>query len=63
LTVRPGEQVNLDEIGKTGREQKGPHQAPKKIQVVPDLSKTPAGKIDKKTIRRHYWPDHQRQIN
>jgi fatty-acyl-CoA synthase len=45
------------------REQKGPHQAPKKIQVVPDLPKTPAGKIDKKALRRQYWPDRQRQIN
>jgi fatty-acyl-CoA synthase len=63
ITVRPGEQVNLDEIEKTVREQKGPHQAPKKIQVVPDLPKTPAGKIDKKALRRQYWPDRQRQIN
>jgi fatty-acyl-CoA synthase len=63
ITVRPGEQVNLDEIEKTVRELKGPHQAPKKIQVVPDLPKTPAGKIDKKALRRHYWPDRQRQIN
>jgi len=63
ITVRPGEQVDLDEIEKTVRELKGPHQAPKKIQDVPDLPKTPPGKIDKKALRRHYWPDQQRQIH
>ena len=63
ITVRPGEQVNLDEIEKTIRAQKGPHQTPKTIQIVHDLPKTAAGKIDKKAIRRQYWSDHQRQIN
>ena len=63
ITVRPGEQVSLDGIEKTVRELKGPHQTPKKIQVVSDLPKTPAGKIDKKAIRRQYWPDQQRQIH
>jgi fatty-acyl-CoA synthase len=63
ITVRPGEQVNLAEIEETVRDQKGPHQAPKKIQVLPDLPKTPAGKIDKKAFRRQYWPDQQRQIH
>ena len=61
--MRPGEQVNLDEIEKTVREQKGPHQTPKTIHVVQELPKTPAGKVDKKALRRQYWPDHQRQIN
>jgi fatty-acyl-CoA synthase len=63
ITVRPGEQVNLDEIEKTVRGQKGPHQTPKTIHVVQELPKTPAGKVDKKALRRQYWPDHQRQIN
>jgi non-ribosomal peptide synthetase component E (peptide arylation enzyme) len=30
---------------------------------VQELPKTPAGKVDKKALRRQYWPDHQRQIN
>ena len=63
ITVRPGEQVNLDEIEKTVRGQKGPHQTPKTIHVVPELPKTPAGKVDKKALRRQYWPDQQRQIH
>ncbi len=48
ITVRPGEQVNLDEIEKTVRDQKGPHQAPKKIQVVPALPKIRPGKSTRK---------------
>jgi non-ribosomal peptide synthetase component E (peptide arylation enzyme) len=30
---------------------------------VQELPKTPAGKIDKKAIRRQYWPDQHRQIH
>jgi fatty-acyl-CoA synthase len=41
ITVRPGEQVNLDEIEKTVHGQKGPHQTPKTIHVVQELPKSP----------------------
>ena len=61
--ARPGEQVDLDEIRKTVRDQKGAHQTPKSIHMVGELPKTPAGKIDKKALRRPYWGEGTRQIH
>ncbi len=45
------------------REQKGAHQTPKAIHIVDELPETPAGKIDKKALRRPYWGDGTRQIH
>jgi fatty-acyl-CoA synthase len=63
VTVRPGAHIDPEEITKTVRGQKGPHQTPKTVHILPGLPKTPAGKIDKKVLRRQYWPDNQRQIH
>jgi len=63
VAARPGEHVDLDEIRKTVREQKGAHQTPKAIHIVDELPKTPAGKIDKKALRRPYWGEGTRQIH
>jgi fatty-acyl-CoA synthase len=45
------------------RELKGSHQTPKAIHVVDELPQTAAGKIDKKALRRPYWPAGTRQIH
>jgi fatty-acyl-CoA synthase len=63
VATRPGEHVDVDEIRKTVREQKGAHQTPKAIHVVDELPKTAAGKIDKKALRRPYWGEGTRQIH
>jgi fatty-acyl-CoA synthase len=63
ITVRPGEHADPDQITKTVRSKKDPHQAPKSVHIVPALPKTPAGKIDKKALRRQHWPGTQRQIH
>ena len=63
VAARPGEHVDPDEIRKMVRELKGSHQTPKAIHVVDELPKTAAGKIDKKALRRPYWPAGTRQIH
>ena len=63
VAARPGEHVDPDEIRKMVRELKGSHQTPKAIHVVDELPKTAAGKIDKKALRRPYWPEGTRQIH
>src|SRR5271165_3229894 len=60
VAARPGEHVDLDEIRKTVREQKGAHQTPQAIHIVDELPKTSAGKIDKKALRRPYWGEGTR---
>ncbi len=63
IAARPGEHVDPEEISKTVRAQKGSHQTPKAIHIVDELPKTAAGKIDKKALRRPYWPGGTRQIH
>jgi fatty-acyl-CoA synthase len=63
IAARPGEHVDPDEISRAVRAQKGSHQTPKAIHIVDELPKTAAGKIDKKALRRPYWPGGTRQIH
>ena len=59
----PAPTADAAPIRKTVREQKGAHQTPKAIHIVDELPETPAGKIDKKALRRPYWGDGTRQIH
>jgi len=45
------------------RARKGPHHAPKSIEVVDALPMTKVGKIDKKVLRASYWADLERAVN
>jgi acyl-CoA synthetase (AMP-forming)/AMP-acid ligase II len=37
--------------------------SPKSIEFWPEIPKTPAGKIDRKAIRKPYWAQAERQIH
>lgn len=39
------------------------YEVPKSIEFVASLPLTPYGKLDKKTLRKPYWAEFQRQIN
>jgi fatty-acyl-CoA synthase len=45
------------------RARKGPHYAPKSIEVVDQLPLTKVGKIDKKVLRATYWAGLERAVN
>ncbi|WP_417320134.1 AMP-binding protein [Emcibacter sp.] len=40
----------------------GSVKAPKKVEFWPELPKTPANKLDKKTIRQKFWGDSSRNV-
>ncbi|QJY48067.1 AMP-binding protein [Pseudonocardia broussonetiae] len=67
VTLRPGTTVDPaalgDELKALVRRRKGPHYAPKAVEVVDALPTTPVGKIDKKALRAPYWAGHARQVN
>ena len=63
VTVRPGAVVDPDELKALVRRRKGPHYAPKAVDVVSDLPMTPVGKIDKKALRAPFWAGHARQVH
>ncbi len=63
VVARPGNDVDVDELVALVKEHKGPHHAPKSIEVVDGLPMTGLGKVDKAALRADYWHDNDRQVN
>lgn len=63
VVPRPGATVDTDALIATVRRRKGPHYAPKSIEVVDELPLTKVGKIDKKVLRAAYWAGLERAVN
>jgi acyl-CoA synthetase (AMP-forming)/AMP-acid ligase II len=45
------------------KEKLGGVKAPKSVEFCNEIPKTPAGKIDRKTIRAPYWEHAERQVH
>jgi fatty-acyl-CoA synthase len=63
VVARPGTTIDVAELMASVRARKGPHQTPKRLEVVADLPMTAVGKIDKKTLRAWHWANQARQVN
>jgi fatty-acyl-CoA synthase len=63
VVARPGAVPDPDALIASVRARKGPHHAPKSIEVVDQLPMTKVGKIDKKALRAAYWADFERAVN
>lgn len=63
VVPRPGAVPDTDALIASVRARKGPHYAPKSIEVVDQLPMTKVGKIDKKVLRATYWADVERAVN
>jgi fatty-acyl-CoA synthase len=63
VVARPGATPDIDVLMASVRARKGPHHAPKSIDVVDQLPMTKVGKIDKKVLRATYWADLERAVN
>lgn len=63
IVERPGATVDVEAITASVRAHKGPHQAPKRVEVVTELPMTAVGKIDKKALRATHWTDRDRLVN
>ncbi|WP_083473054.1 AMP-binding protein [Frankia sp. R43] len=63
VTLRPGAEVSAAELTALVRERKGPHHAPKSVDVVDQLPMSPVGKPDKKALRARYWSDGERRVH
>jgi len=63
VVPRQGETIDIGRLIALVREKKGPHQAPKNIEIVDALPLTAVGKVDKKALRAPYWQDAGREIN
>jgi fatty-acyl-CoA synthase len=63
VVPRPGAIPDTDALIASVRARKGPHYAPKSIEVVDQLPLTKVGKIDKKALRATYWAGLERAVN
>ncbi|OBH01556.1 AMP-binding protein [Mycobacterium sp. E3247] len=63
VVARPDATIDADQLIASVRARKGPHQAPKRLEIVTELPMTAVGKIDKKALRARHWADRSRQIN
>lgn len=58
----PGGDVTEAEVMAAARERLGGVKAPKSVEFVADLPRTPVGKIDKKSLRAPYWAGRGRRV-
>jgi fatty-acyl-CoA synthase len=63
VVPRPGATPDPDALMASVKQRKGPHYAPKSIEVVDQLPLTKVGKIDKKVLRATYWAGLERAVN
>jgi fatty-acyl-CoA synthase len=63
VVIRPGENVDADELISLVKEHKGSHYAPKTVDFAESIPVSPLGKTDKKALRVQYWGDTARQVN
>jgi fatty-acyl-CoA synthase len=63
VVPRPGATPDPDALIASVKQRKGPHYAPKSIEVVDQLPLTKVGKIDKKALRATYWAGLERAVN
>jgi fatty-acyl-CoA synthase len=63
--VVPREDVDLDvaELIALVKDRKGPHYAPKSVEVVDSIPMSPLGKPDKKALRARYWDASDRLVH
>ena len=54
VVLRPGHEIEAEDLAKFVRAAKGPHQAPKIVHFLDEIPLTPIGKPDKKALRNRY---------
>jgi fatty-acyl-CoA synthase len=58
-----GAVVDVDRLIALVKDRKGPHYAPKTIEVVGSIPMSPLGKPDKKALRARYWAESDRLVH
>ncbi|MFT3854101.1 MAG: AMP-binding protein [Ilumatobacteraceae bacterium] len=62
VQIKPGMSVSADELIAACREALGPIKAPKRVDFVDALPKSPVGKVLKRDLREKYWVGQERRI-
>jgi acyl-CoA synthetase (AMP-forming)/AMP-acid ligase II len=62
VVKRPGAEANPEELIGFARERIAHYKAPRTVDFVDALPRTPTGKILKRELRKSFWAGHERQI-
>ncbi|MGG7567079.1 AMP-binding protein [Rhodovulum sp. DZ06] len=62
VVPRAGATITAEQVTALVKEHKGAIQAPKAVEIVPDLPLTPLGKIDKVALRKPHWEGRERAV-
>jgi acyl-CoA synthetase (AMP-forming)/AMP-acid ligase II len=60
--LREGVTLRPEDLIEFCRQRLAGYSHPKRVEIVPDIPKTPYGKMDKKTMRSAFWKDRDRQV-
>ena len=63
VVVRENERLGSDELIAFAGRKLAAYSRPKRVDFVPEIPKTPYGKMDKKAIRAQFWKDQGRQVH
>ncbi len=63
IVLRDGASLAESAVMSHCRDKLGAVKSPKSVEFCSEIPKTPAGKIDRKTIRRPYWAHVERQVH
>ena len=62
IELNPGQSVTPEEIIALCKEKLGSVMAPKTVDFVPSLPRSPIGKVLKKDLREQYWQNSSRKV-
>jgi acyl-CoA synthetase (AMP-forming)/AMP-acid ligase II len=63
VVLKNGESLTESEIIAHCKAKLGGMKSPKSVELVPEIPKTPAGKFDRKTMRKPYWAAAEREVH
>ncbi len=63
VVLRPGQTLGPDALIEFAKEKLGSVKAPKKVEIWPDLPRSPVGKVLKTELRKKFWADAERAVN
>ncbi len=62
IELRPGQSVTPEALIQFVKDKLGSVQAPKSVDIVEQLPRSPVGKVLKKEVRKSYWQDQERMV-
>ncbi|MDJ0976988.1 MAG: long-chain-fatty-acid--CoA ligase [Erythrobacter sp.] len=61
--VKPGMEVDQDDVIAYTRERIAPFKCPKSVDVIPEMPRNASGKILRRQLRAPFWEGRERQVN